>query len=61
MFVSQRQYGPVEFSEEKAKGDLIWRYIFQDYPDAKYYMLEHKAKHKTVESTGTIFLTPNQQ
>ena len=56
LIINEKEYGAMEYLEERAEADVVWRYIFEDYPEAVSYAMTFEPEQKTIKVTGYILL-----
>ena len=56
VYINKKQYSSLDYDDDKAEGDLIWRYIFEGFKDASSYAIVAEPGEKKINSTGYIFV-----
>jgi hypothetical protein len=43
VYTYEKTYNAISYDEEKAKGDLLWRYCFTSQPNCRFYLMKVQA------------------
>ena len=56
VLLHQREYSSIEYDDQKAEGDLVWRYVFEEGRRPEYYAIHSEPGNNQITSYGYIFL-----
>ena len=56
VYIHSKSYGAIEYDLDRAEGDLVWKYVFTEHPQAEFYALQSQPEEKGILSMAYILI-----